>query len=375
MSFSDIVCQDAAIAILQKAYASGKWPHAYVLAGREGVGRHKTAMAWARLLLCGDPKTTSTSMGPVHDGCGSCRSCTMLEAGSHPDFHLVYKELREFTEEGQGKGPPVELGIDVIREFLVAKVSARPSLSTRRVFVVSEAEKLNIPSQNALLKVLEEPPAYCSILLLCTRLDRLLPTIRSRAQILRFGPVDRQIIVDRLKGMGLDVQAARYLAALAQGSLGQAYTLGSLQLAGANLVATKTDLVKALAEGSLADGLTLAQTCVDRAKAIADQWAQTDQATSRPDLNRRAMKLVLWMVLLAVDDAVKLSLVPQDHLANADQVALIEQLTRRLGSDEAAERINDGFEALRWIEASVGERLVFERLLLRILGPGIMTGL
>ena len=146
-------------------------------------------------------------------------------------------------------------------------------------------------------------------------------------------------------------------------------------MAGANLVATKTDLVKALAEGSLADGLTLAQTCVDRAKTIADQWAQTDQATSRPDLNRRAMKLVLWMILLAIDDAVKLSLVPRDHLANADQVALIERLTRRLGPDEAVERIGDGFEALRWIEASVGERLVFERLLLRMLGPGIMTGL
>ena len=375
MPFTDILCQDKPIAILQKAYAGGRWAHAYVFAGPDGVGRFKTALAWARLLLCSDPQTTSTAAGDRHEGCGQCRSCVLLEAGSHPDFHHVYKELKEFTEEGKGKGPPVDLPIDVIREFLVAKAAARPSLASHRVFVVSEAEKLNSPAQNALLKVLEEPPAYCSIILLCTRLDKLLPTIRSRTQVIRFGPVDRQIIVERLQAMGLDVPLAGHLAALAQGSLGAAGTFASLELAGAHLVATQRDLVAALAQCTLADGLDLAQRCQEQAKAIADHWAQLDKATSKADLGRRATKLVVWMILLAMEDAMRRPLMASEQGAGGDRDDLIERLAGRFGPEQAAERIADGFEALRWIEANVNDRLVFERFLLRMVGPGIMGGL
>src|SRR3990170_8085479 len=109
MPFNDILCQDKAIAILQKAYTAGKWPHAYLFAGPEGVGKFKTAQAWAKLLLCTDPVSPSVPTGIRHDSCGQCRSCVLVEAGAHPDFHLVYKELKEFTEDGKGKGPPVDL--------------------------------------------------------------------------------------------------------------------------------------------------------------------------------------------------------------------------------------------------------------------------
>ncbi len=375
MSFHDILCQDKPIQILQRAYAAGRWPHAYLFAGPEGVGKFRTAQAWAKLLLCEEPVRPSTPAGTRYDGCGQCRSCAALEAGTHPDFSHVYKELKEFTEEGRGKGPPVDLPIDVIREFLIARAGVRPALSGRRVFVVSEAEKLTSGAQNALLKVLEEPPATCSIVLLCTRLDKLLPTIRSRAQILRFGPIDRPVLAERLTGLGLDGQTARYLAALAQGSLGRALSLGAIQLEGVDLVAAKTDLVKALAEGSLADALALAETCVDRAKAIAGAWSGIDRNTSKSDLHRRAVGLVLWMFVLALEDAMKWTLVPRGSMANADQQTQIERLARRLGPTRAVEQIADGFEALRWIEANVQERLVFERLLLRILSPGIILGL
>ncbi len=176
MSFKEIFCQDKAIDILQRAFASGKWAHAYIFAGPEGVGKFKTACEWAKLLLCEKP----TVENDFSDSCGSCRACQLFEAESHPDFNHIYKELREFTKDGKGKPPPVDLPIDVIREFLIAKVSTRPTLSQRKVFVVSEAERLNNASQNCLLKVLEEPPEYCFIILLCTRLEKLLPTTKSR---------------------------------------------------------------------------------------------------------------------------------------------------------------------------------------------------
>ena len=200
MSFKEIFCQDRAIDILQRAFASGKSAHAYIFAGPEGVGKFKTAREWAKLLLCKKPVIEDD----FAEACGSCQSCRLFEAGSNPDFNHVYKELREFTTDGKGKPPPVDLPIDVIREFLIAKVSTRPTLSQRKVFVVSEAERLNAASQNALLKVLEEPPGYCCIILLCTRLEKLLPTTKSRSQILRFGPIDECRIIEKLKAMGLE---------------------------------------------------------------------------------------------------------------------------------------------------------------------------
>jgi DNA polymerase-3 subunit delta' len=223
-----------------------------------------------------------------------------------------------------------------------------------------------------LLKVLEEPPADCSIILLCTRLDKLLPTIRSRAQVLRFGPVDQKTIVGRLRSMGLDGPAAECLASLAQGSLGEACTFASMELAGARLVEANRDLVAALARCRLPDVLDLAQTCAERSKAIADHWAQLDKAASRPDLGRRAMKLVVRMMLLAIEQAMKQPASGPVRPGPGGNAGEIEALAQRLGPEQAAERIEDGFEALRWIEASVNERLVFERFLLRVVIPGIM---
>ena len=159
MSFKEIFCQDRAIDILQRAFAARRWAHSYIFAGPEGVGKFKTAREWAKLLGCREP----VAENGFAESCGCCESCRLFEAGSSPDFNHVYKELLEFTEDGRGKTTPVDLPIDVIREFLVEKVSARPTVSQRKVFVVSEAERLNNSSQNCLLKVLEEPPGYCCI--------------------------------------------------------------------------------------------------------------------------------------------------------------------------------------------------------------------
>ncbi|MDD5459854.1 MAG: hypothetical protein PHF37_10735, partial [Phycisphaerae bacterium] len=166
MNLREIYCQDNAISLLQRAYSSARVPHAYVFAGRDGIGKLTTAKAWAKMLLC---EETGDRVEGLVDSCGECKSCKLFESDSHPDFNLIYKELREFTKDGKGKAAPVEMPIDVIREFLIEKVSNRPTESARRVFIVTEAEKLNPASQNALLKVLEEPPAYCSIILICTR--------------------------------------------------------------------------------------------------------------------------------------------------------------------------------------------------------------
>jgi DNA polymerase-3 subunit delta' len=365
MSLRDIFCQDRALGLLQRAHAADRCAHAYIFAGLDGVGKYTTARQWAKLLLCKDPVIEKRGSEPFADSCGLCDSCTLFEAGSHPDYAHVYKELIEFTENGKGKKTPIDLPIDVIREFLIAQVPSRPTFSQRKVYIVSEAEKLNAYSQNALLKVLEEPPRYCTIILLCTRLEELLPTTRSRCQIIRFGPIDESHIVGALSAMSLDAQRARFLARLAQGSLGQACTWASLEQAGASLFDVKRQVVSSLVQMQLADALNLAEQFLRAAKDIGAAWADLDKAVSKSDINRRACKTVLEVIISVFHDAMMLRTDPKHPLVHADQDEQIRQLADRLDAEEAAWMVAEGAEALQWIEANVNEKLIFERLLLR----------
>lgn len=360
MSFKEIFCQDRAIDILQRAFASDRWAHAYIFAGPEGVGKFKTANEWAKLLLCKKPIMEED----LTDSCGSCQSCRFFEAGSNPDFNLIYKELREFTEEGKGKPPPVDLPIDVIREFLIAKVSRKPTLSQRKVFVVSESEKLNTASQNCLLKVLEEPPGYCCIVLLCTRLEQLLPTTRSRCQIVRFGPIEEKRIIDKLRNMGIGNKQAKYFARLAQGSLGTACQWAELELSDADLYKTKTWLVDSLARYEFAEALNLAGALLVETKRMATIWVGIDKATSKTDTNRKAMRTVVRMMISVMQDVMKWNVTPAQETINFDQTEQIERLATRFDAEQAAEKISDGYRALRWVDSSVNEKLIFERFLL-----------
>jgi len=363
MSLKEIFCQDKAISILQRSFAAGKVPHAYIFAGPEGVGKFKTVREWARLLLCKEPVIEKTEFA---DGCGSCQSCQLFEAGSHPDFNHVYKELIQFTKDGKDRKTPIDLPIDVIREFLIAKVSTRPTLSQRKVFVVSEAEKLNAASQNCLLKVLEEPPEYCCIVLLCSRLERLLATTKSRCQIIRFFTIAEDKIINELKEMGIEQEQAQYFARLAQGSLGLACRWAQLELADANLYKAKKELVNSLATYQYADVLNLAQQLLDESKQIADIWAKFDKDTSKTDINRRAAKSFVQIIISVLHDVMKLNVIPTEDLINFDQKEQIERLTGRFDCEQAAQKIDDCYETLRWLDSNVNEKLIFERLLLKL---------
>ena len=378
MALNDVFCQEGAIWLLQRAFAAGRVPHAYIFAGPEGVGKFKTAAEWARLLLCRNPVVEKggpqTPRGADWaESCGSCESCRALAADAHPDFNTVYKELIEFTKDGKGKKPPLDLPIDVIREFLIEKVATRPTLSDRKVFIVSEAEKLNISSQNSLLKVLEEPPKYCCIILLCTRMEQLLPTTKSRCQVVRFGPIDEEIILGKLKEMGIGQDQCRYFARLAQGSLGLAHQWTALELAEANLYQTKKEMVASVVGLEFADIPEYAEKLQAKSKKLAAAWATIEPSTSRTDINRKAAKSLVGIVISVLYDAMKLNVTPNEPLINFDQKGLIESLAARLGPEPLAEKIADCYRMLRWIEAAVNERLIFEQLLFNLAGSDTMT--
>ena len=358
MSLKEIFCQDRAISTLLRALACDRLAHAYIFAGAEGIGKFKTAKEFGKLLLCQHRQD--------RDSCGQCPSCKLVEADSHPDFNHIYKELIQFTEKGKDKKTPLLLPIDVIREFLIEKVHARPSISSKKIFVVSEAEKMNRFSQNAILKVLEEPPDYCSIILLCTRLERLLPTTKSRCQIIRFGPVEQERIIAELKKTGLDNSKAVYFARLSQGSLGQACQWAQLALNDADIYNLKKQLIKSFLTYPYSNSLQFAQWLLEQTKPISATWSQLDESISKTDINRRTLKTICLIIIAALSDAMKIGFTKKNDLINSDQADLIQQLAASISPEQAAKKIELLYQATEWIEANVNEKLIFEHLLLNL---------
>jgi DNA polymerase-3 subunit delta' len=368
MSIREIFCQEKAIDILQRSFSADKCSHAYIFAGPDGVGKSMTACEWAKLLLCKTPVVENSNGSDFADSCGTCESCRLFEARTHPDFFYIRKELSEFTRDGKDKTTPVDLPIDVIREFLTEKVFQRPTLSARKVFVVTEAERLNKYSQNALLKVLEEPPEYCTIILVCTQTEMLFPTIKSRCRQIRFGPIDEARIIEKLKELGLGAGQSRFFARLSDGSIGKAYLWAQLELAGARIYEAKTELIESLADFELAEALELAEFCQQRSKRIADVWAKIQPDVSKNDISRKSAKTIMQILVSVLQDALKINYDKNAAIVNCDQSARIKKFAEHFDVEGLSEKIIDSCRTMSWIDSAVNERLLFERLLLNLVG-------
>lgn len=213
LTFDDIFGQAAAIDSLRRAYRADRLPHGLVFAGPAGVGKGTTAGALAALFLCEGPKGESP--------CGACESCRGMDALAHPDYHVVTRELVRMHDKG-GKSKATTLSIHVIRGELVEKANRKAVLGRGKVFVIEQAERMEPPAQNALLKTLEEPAGRTLIILLTDQPDLLLSTIRSRSQIVRFMPLPEATVARQLHQRGIARDVAARAAHFTRGSLGVA---------------------------------------------------------------------------------------------------------------------------------------------------------
>ncbi len=201
MIFKDIIGHDRPVTILKRAIANNALAHAYLFSGEEGLGKKMTAFALAAAVNCHEPESGG--------GCGACPACRKTAARSHPDVHVL-------VPDGD------EIKIDQIREAQ-SDLALKPFEGTKKVLIVDGAEAMNPASSNAFLKTLEEPPGDALIILITSRSQSLLPTIRSRCQEIRFHPLPRRALAEALMHKrGLTDDDARFLAALSRGRLGRA---------------------------------------------------------------------------------------------------------------------------------------------------------
>ncbi|MEN8126728.1 MAG: DNA polymerase III subunit [Planctomycetota bacterium] len=373
MLLKEVFCQDKALDSLQRAYAAGRMAHAYIFAGDDGVGKFTTAQSWAKMLLCED-KQTAGGKDAFTDSCGVCHSCQLFDAASHPDFRPIYKELVQFTKKGKNKKTPVDMPIDVIREFLIDKAANRPTQGQFVVYVMDEAEKVNAASQNALLKVLEEPPSYCVIILLCSRLDKMLPTTLSRCQLVRFGSIAESRIVERLTAEGIHETEAVFWARFSQGSLGRALAWAQLEIKDATAYALKRELVEKIAALQLPDAVDTAEWMGKTAKKIAAAWIANLDNVSTTDINRRAQKGLIRMVACLFSDVMRAGS-ESDAPANFDQGEYITALAQKIDPETAARNVELCYRMGKWVDSSVNEKLIFEQLLLNLANSDILLSL
>jgi DNA polymerase-3 subunit delta' len=356
----DIVGQDVAIGTIQRMLGGRRRAHGLLFVGPEGVGRRTTGVALAATLLCGQPRRQPNAGrladlaadAPLRRPCGQCADCRMMAAGTHPDFHLVYKELARYHENAAVRGRVMQdLGIPVIKAFLLDPAYRAAARGRGKVFVVREAELMSADAQNALLKTLEEPPPGVTIVLLCRDAASLLPTTLSRTWPVRFGPLPADFIRGKLAEAGVGEQEAAFWAVFTDGSAGRA-----LRLAAAGMYAMKTELLDKLAgavagrgTGELAD-LLVRQMEDLAAKNVAEVKEAEGADMAKTLASRRAAALLLELMGAAFRDALTVASGAGRELAHADQRQVIDLLTRRFGPAELAEVLEQlaQYEELLW---------------------------
>lgn len=208
-----------AIDHLQRSIASGHESHAYMITGPSGVGKALLALRLAQALNC------ETGTGAP---CLQCRACRRIERGNYPDVRLASMETQAEALTAAQATRQKDLKIGTVREWQ-RDISLKPYEGRRRVFILHDAERLNEEASNAMLKTLEEPPPFATLVLVAN-MSNLLPTIVSRCRVIRLRPLPRHQITKALMeqyGSHIDRAEAELLAAWSRGRIGWAWHMAA----------------------------------------------------------------------------------------------------------------------------------------------------
>ncbi|MDF1764089.1 MAG: DNA polymerase III subunit delta', partial [Oleibacter sp.] len=247
--------QDAWQGLVQRRNNNGM-PHATLVTGAAGIGKHHLSLVVAQWLLC---------QKPTNDGaCHQCHSCHLWNAGNHPDFILCE------PEEGSR-----QIRIDIIRR-VNAFIAQTPQISPCQVVVMRPVEVMNTNAANALLKTLEEPAGESFLLLETERFGSVLPTIRSRCQRLTLGLPPIELALQWLLSQGVVDTDARHALQRCQGA-----PLKALRWIKEGVGKTEGQLAEQLQQWST-DNLPL--------EAIASKWVKHEFS-----------ELIAWWYQLSCD--------------------------------------------------------------------------
>jgi DNA polymerase III subunit delta' len=361
MPFRTITGHRPLLELLSRAIARGTLPQSLLFAGPEGVGKRLTAIALAQALNCERPVPLGdirADMGAAagtspddddmvavlgtspsaaeNDACGACASYTRIARGVHADVLVVEP------------GDTGAIRIEQIRD-VVDRAGYRPFEGRRRVVAIDAADALGLPAQDAILKTLEEPPPASVFVLITDRPDVLLPTVRSRCQRLRFGPLSpSEVAAVLIREAGMSPAEAHAAAAASGGSIGRA-------IAGAEEGAMDArDVAARLLQG--------VATTTDPRRRLDGAKLLTGGGSDRDELSRRLLALSslvrdLGLLGARADDRT---------LANADLKPRLQSLLTSYDGDRALRAYSVIDRALDALGRNASPKIVADWLALNL---------
>jgi DNA polymerase III subunit delta' len=334
MAFRAITGHQPLLALLARATARGSLPPSLIFSGPDGVGKRMAAVALAQALNCERPISWPDESGV--SGCGECGVCRRIARGVHADVLVVEP------------GDTGSIGVDHVREA-IDRSAYRPFEGRRRLVILDDADALAAPAQNALLKTLEEPPPASVFVLVTSRPDLLLATVRSRCQQLRFGPLAPGEVADVLmREHDMPSAEAHAAAAASDGSIGRALDGGADEVVDAREAAARL--------------LQAAATSADPRRRLNGAKMLAGGGSDRDDLARRLRAVSS----LLRDLAVLLSRADDRALANADLKPQLQSLLRSFDGDRALRAFSAVDRALSALDRNASPKIVADWVALQI---------
>lgn len=323
--FDDIIGQSGIVNHMKNAIKLSKISHAYILNGEKGMGKKTIAKAFAMTILC-------EKKGEIP--CMQCHSCKQVLSDNHPDVKWITHEK------------PSTISVDDIREQINNDVVVKPYSSDYKIYIMDEAEKMNVQAQNALLKTIEEPPHYAIIMLLVNNKETFLQTILSRCVSLDVKPLDRNTISAYLiKNCKMPDYQAKMAADFASGNLGRAIRLATME----SFTEMKEMLLSHMKN-------MFSANVADIGVYIKDLNSYKDNISEYIDL------MVAWFRDVLIYKASK----DINPLIFKEQITLIERYAKQLSYEGIEDIFVAADKALMRLRANVNFELTMELMLMTI---------
>ncbi len=386
MGLSAVRGQGQAVGILKRCVAEGRIAHAYLFHGPDGVGKELAAANFAKLLACRSPKGG--------DACDFCSECLAVERKIHPDILWL---------RPSGKRRIIPIGdVDNPEEgsvrYFQRRVALKPFQARWKIGIFVDADSMEGPAENALLKTLEEPPARTVIVLLSSRPESLLPTTLSRCQAVRFGPM-REAELEKLlrEEHRMPAADAKALSRMTEGRYGEAVAalredrLAEARLLSRRLSAGETGYWRAVAGPLDIFDQSLARACkaleielarrgladpagagrgATPAGAAGGQGREREASAFVEGERRRRQMEMLRQVLAWHRDLLVWKLTREERLLmGAGTAAEIERAARGMSGARMEKCVRHVEDALKALSMNADFHLVMENLLVQLTAP------
>lgn len=240
--FDKIIGNDKIKEILYKSVKDKKTSHSYLFVGIEGIGKKEIAKEFAKMLLCISENKY----------CNTCKSCIEFDTNNNPDFLYI---------EPDGNSVKIEQ----IR-YIQRKIQEKPIISNKKVYIINDADKMTTEAQNCLLKTLEEPPEYSTIILIGSNENMFLSTIKSRCMIIHFSKIEDEKIRKYLEEKYELKDISQNMLEIFQGSIGKAILLKDKKEQYEKI----EEIIKSLKQKSIIDILNMSEILYKSKEEIFD---------------------------------------------------------------------------------------------------------